>query len=222
MQKLKIAMDRLEERYGQPDPKERNDPLLSLIQVILSQNTNDKNRDRAYRRLNKRFNSPKEIMNADKSEISEAISVAGLHNIKAERIQKSLKKIYMERGELNLDFLDQLPLKEAKKWLMDLPGVGPKSSAVILNFDFDKNAFPVDTHVYRVTQRLGLIPSKTNREKAHQILEKQVPSERMYEFHINLIKHGRTVCKARKPICSECSLTDICKYGPKKYEKSEK
>ncbi|OUJ19408.1 EndoIII-related endonuclease Nth [Methanonatronarchaeum thermophilum] len=222
MQKLNTAMDRLEERYGQPDPKERNDPLLSLIQVILSQNTNDKNRDRAYRRLNKRFNSPKEIMNADKSEISEAISVAGLHNIKAERIQKSLKKIYMERGELNLDFLEQLTLKEAKKWLMNLPGIGPKSSAVILNFDFDKNAFPVDTHVYRVTQRLGLIPNKTNREKAHQILEKQVPSERMYEFHINLIKHGRTVCKARKPICSECSLTDICGYEPKNYEKSEK
>ncbi len=112
-------------------------------------------------------------------------------------------------------------LEEARKWLMNLPGVGPKSAAVILNFGFDKPAFPVDTHVFRVTKRLGLIPEKTTREKAHKILEEMTPEELMFEFHINLIKHGRTTCKSLTPECSRCPLTNICDYfkknkGPKK------
>ncbi|WGI16793.1 endonuclease III [Methanonatronarchaeum sp. AMET-Sl] len=212
MSKLDVVIDRLEHRYGVPESKKRNDPLFSLIQVILSQNTNDKNRDRAFKKLKKRFKSPEAIMKSDRETIAETISVAGLHNTKAERIQKALKKIYEEKGELNLDFLNQLSLEESKNWLMNLPGIGPKSAAVILNFDFNKNTFPVDTHVHRVTKRLGLIPENTNRTKAHHILEKKVPPEKMYEFHINLIKHGRKVCKARKPRCEKCSLTDICRY----------
>ncbi len=214
-------MNHLKDIYGKPEPKKRNNPIQSLIQVILSQNTNDKNRDRAYRKLASKYSSPREIMEAPKNEVAQTISVAGLHNTKADRMQKALKKIQSERGELELDFLRKMELDQARKWLLQLPGVGPKSAAVILNFDFDKKAFPVDTHVHRVTRRIGLIPEETNRDKAHDLLEEIVPPERMYEFHVNLIRHGRKVCKAPTPICSECNLTDICRYRKKQKNKEK-
>lgn len=216
---LEVA-DRLRERYGVPEQQDRPDPVLSLIQVILSQNTNDTNRDRAYAALMEEYSGPRAIMEADTDELAETISVAGLHNTKAERIQATLREIEEERGELSLDFLHDRSLDEAKDWLTDLPGVGPKSAAVVLNFTFEKAAFPVDTHVFRVTKRLGLIPSDATRESAHPVLEEATPDDRVYEFHINLIRHGREVCHARTPHCSDCPLTDICEYyagdGPRK------
>lgn len=221
MSRLKKIMDILKENYGVPERRDRGDPVESLIQVILSQNTNDRNRDRAYSRLKERFGGPEEIMEADVEEIADAISVAGLHNTKAERIKECLEAIEDERGELNLDFLDEMELEEARNWLRDLPGIGPKSAAVVLNFSFDRPALPVDTHVFRVSKRLGLIPEDTTREKAHRILEAKVPDERMHEFHINLIKHGREICVAPVPRCSKCFLTEVCDYYKKggKYRK---
>ena len=212
MEKVDEAMDLLREIYGVPEVSDRGKPVESLVQVILSQNTNDKNRDRAWRRLQERFDSMEEIMDADVEEVAEAISVAGLHNTKAERIKKCLEDIKEKRGELDLSFLEDLDVEEGKEWLRELPGIGPKSAAVVLNFTFDKEAFPVDTHVFRVTKRLGLIPEKAKREKAHVILEDKVPGERKQEFHINLIKHGREICKARKPLCEKCPLKDICDF----------
>ncbi|MCJ7479386.1 MAG: endonuclease III [Candidatus Nanohaloarchaeota archaeon QJJ-7] len=212
--------EKLREEYGIPEDQDRPEPLLSLVQVILSQNTNDTNRDRAYTALMEKYSSPREIMEADTEELAETISVAGLHNLKAERIQDSLGMIE-EEGELSLDFLEDMRLEEAKDWLTSLPGVGPKSAAVVLNFTFDKAAFPVDTHVFRVSKRLGLIPEDATRESAHDMLEGKTPDDSIYEFHINLIKHGREVCKAPVPRCSECSMKDICDYyeedrGPKR------
>lgn len=204
--------DRLREEYGVPEEQDRPDPVLSLLQVILSQNTNDDNRDRAYSALMDRYDSPREIMDAETGELADTISVAGLHNTKAERMQESLEMIEEERGELSLDFLEDMELEEAKRWLTSLPGVGPKSAAVVLNFTFNKAAFPVDTHVFRVSKRLGLIPEDATRESAHDILEEKTPDDRIYEFHINLIKHGREICRAPTPHCSECFLTDICEY----------
>lgn len=209
---LEEVMDDLREHYGVPGPQDRPDPVLSLIQVILSQNTNDSNRDRAYEALLDRYGSPEEIMEADTGELAETISVAGLHNIKAERIQETLRRIEEEKGELTLDFLDGMDLEEAKDWLTALPGVGPKSAAVVLNFTFGKAAFPVDTHVFRVSKRLGLIPENATRESAHDLLEEATPEDRVYEFHINLIKHGREVCKAPTPHCTDCFLSEKCSY----------
>lgn len=209
---LQEVMDRLRDEYGVPERKDRGDPILSLIKVILSQNTNDDNRDRAYAALLDRYGSPTAMMEADTGELAETISVAGLHNTKAERIQQCLDRIREERGELSLDFLADLSKAEGKEWLRDLPGIGPKSAAVVLNFTFDKHAMPVDTHVFRVSKRLGLIPDDATRESAHDVLEEMTPDDRIYEFHINLINHGRAVCKAPTPHCSDCSLTDICPY----------
>lgn len=210
--KLNEVIDRLRENYGTPKARKEGDKIWSLIKVILSQNTNDKNRDRAYSSLFKKYDQPEQLLRANESEIAEAISTAGLHNKKAKRIKKSLEKINQKRGEVSLDFLEEKSLSEARSWLLDLPGIGPKSAAVILNFDLNKKAFPVDTHVFRVTKRLGLIPRDSSRGRAHELLEDMTPSERMEEFHLNLIRHGREVCKAPTPVCSECFLNDLCEY----------
>lgn len=221
MSKLKDIVDHLREEYGVPGRRDGGDGVRSLIRVILSQNTNSKNTRRAYERIWERFDSPEDFLEVDQGELAEVISVAGLHNMKAERIKESLKRIEEERGDLSLDFLGDMSLDEARDWLMELPGVGPKSAAIVLNFQFDKEAFPVDTHVFRVSKRLGLIPDETTRERAHILLEEMVPGERMFEVHVNLIRHGREVCRAPTPACSSCFMTDICDYfkegkGPKK------
>lgn len=210
--KIGEVMDLLKEEYGVPEVGDRGTPLESLVQVILSQNTNDKNRDRAWRSLKRSFENLGDVINTDVDDIADAISVAGLHNTKAERIKKCLEEIKERRGELDLSFLEDMDVEEAKNWLRQLPGIGPKSAAVVLNFSFGKETFPVDTHVFRVTKRLGLVPEKTTREKAHEILEEKVPDGRKQEFHINLIKHGRKICIARKPRCERCSLSGVCDY----------
>ncbi|OKY77229.1 MAG: EndoIII-related endonuclease Nth [Candidatus Methanohalarchaeum thermophilum] len=221
MDKINQVIEAFRAEYGQPETQGEKDHILSLIKVILSQNTNDKNMERAYSSLLAKFGEPEQIIKAPKEEIADAIQGAGLQNKKAKRIKGSLREIKKQKEELTLDFLDEMPVKEAKKWLMQLPGVGPKSAAVILNFDFNKPTFPVDTHVFRVSKRIGLIPEKVNRKKAHDILENKTPREAMEDFHLNLIKHGREICKAPTPTCSNCFLTDLCDYyindkGPKK------
>lgn len=212
MSKIEEVIQKLRNQYGSPKGRKEEDTIYSLIKVILSQNTNDKNRDRAYELLRLKYKNPYELINADKEEIAETISVAGLQNKKAGRIKESLKKIKEKRGELEIDFLKDKSLKEAKRWLKELPGVGPKSAAVILNFDFNKSAFPVDTHVFRISKRLGLIPSDSTREKAHELLEEMTPDKEMEEFHLNLIRHGREICKAPTPLCNKCFLTNLCNY----------
>ncbi len=212
MSKLQKVIGLLRKEYGVPEIRRKEDPIESLIQVILSQNTNDKNRDRAWRGLKKRFNVMEEILDSDVEEIADTISVAGLHNTKAERIKNCLEEIKEKQGGLDLNFLEDMDVEEAKSWLRQLPGIGPKSAAVVLNFTFDKETFPVDTHVFRVTKRLGLVPEKTTREGAHDILEEKVPGGRKQEFHINLIKHGRSICKARNPRCEICNLSGMCNY----------
>lgn len=209
---LQEVMDRLRDEYGVPAPQDRPDPVRSLIKVLLSHNTNDKNRDRAYEALWDRYDSAEEIMAANRDELADTISVAGLHNIKAGRIQDCLETVKERRGSLDLDFIHEMGLDEAKDWLQQLPGVGPKSAAVVLNFTFGKSAMPVDTHVERVSKRIGLIPESTSLDDAHDLLEDMTPDDRIYEFHINLIKHGRAVCKAPTPRCSDCVLTDVCDY----------
>jgi endonuclease-3 len=207
-------MDRLKEEYGTPERAGRTDPVDSLITTILSQNTNDDNRDVAKERLDERFDSFQAILDADNEDVADAVRPAGLGPTKAERIQTFLRMLQEERGEFSLDHVREMSTEEAKEYLQRFPGVGPKTAAVTLCFVFDMPVFPVDTHVYRVCKRVGLVPEDVSREKAHEILDREVPDERKYEFHINLIKHGREVCTARNPSCQDGVLADMCRYCP--------
>ena len=200
---------RLVQIYGEPE-RGRLDPVSELVSTILSQNTNDLNRDRAYNSLRGRFPTWEAMLGAPVDQIEKAIRVAGLWREKAPRIQESLRRITRERGELSLAFLAEMPVPKAKAWLRRLPGVGPKTAAIILLFSLGKPAFPVDTHVHRVATRLGLVP-KVSAEKAHDLLEARIPPETYLAYHINLIRHGRAVCRP-KPLCSACGLRDVCEY----------
>jgi endonuclease-3 len=197
--------------YGD-HPWHPREPVATLVSAILSQNTNDVNRDRAFERLRERFATWEAVRDAPLDELVEAIRPAGLAPTKAPRVREALRRISGERGEISLDFLASLPLGEAREWLLDLPGVGPKTAAIVLLFALGKPAFPVDTHVHRVARRLGLIPDTASREKAHELLEALVPPDIYYPFHLNLIAHGRAVCHARNPKHDRCLLRNECVY----------
>jgi endonuclease-3 len=188
------------------------DPISELVSTILSQNTNDVNRDRAFRQLSERFANWQDVRDADPEAVKDAIRVSGLANHKGPAIQRALMHITAQRGELSLDFLRDLPVAEAKAWLTSINGVGPKTASIVLLFSLGMPAFPVDTHVHRVSKRLGLVGPKASRERAHVLLETSLPKEIYYAFHLNLIRHGREVCDARQPRCEVCVLQDICAY----------
>ena len=202
---------RLLEVYGNPTPPQR-DPVSQLVATILSQNTSSINTRRAFEQLRERFPTWEAVRDAPVEEIRDAIRSAGLANQKAPRIQEALRIITTEAGELSLDFLREMPVEEAKRWLTKIRGIGPKTAAIVLLFALHRPAFPVDTHVHRVSRRLGLIDAHTSREKAHAELEALLPPEIYYPFHINLVRHGRQVCTARNPKCEVCVLRDLCDY----------
>lgn len=211
-----VEIDRLlEEEYGRPAPRMKLRPLDELILTILSQHTSDVNSHRAFESLKQRFPTWEQVMDADPSEIAEAIRSGGLAQTKAIRIKELLLKLRDEYGNLDLDFLCDMEMDEARRLLLSLGGVGPKTAACVLLFSCDKPAFPVDTHIHRVARRLGLIPPKASAEEAHRILESVVPPEKTYPFHLNLIIHGRRTCKAQRPRCEICPLAPLCEnYQP--------
>lgn len=202
----------LHERYGdlfwQPDQS----PMDELISCILSQNTNDTNRDRGFYALKTAYPTWQDVVDAPTNEVVDTIRVAGLANQKGPRIQKVLETIKAQRGDYDIDFLRTLPLDEAKQWLVSLDGVGPKTAAIVLCFAFGLPAFPVDTHIHRVGKRIGFLPEKISADKAHPVMEAIVPPEDHYAFHLYLIKHGRDTCKARNPLCAQCPLQAYCDY----------
>ncbi|MEJ5240044.1 MAG: endonuclease III [Anaerolineales bacterium] len=204
---------RLLEVYGEPKWRHPLPPLDELISTILSQNTNDRNRDRAFDALRARFPRWEAVRDAPVEEVMEAIRPAGLANQKAPRLQQVLREITQQRGTLDLSFLAEMPLEEARKWLMQFKGVGPKTAAIVLLFSFGRPAFPVDTHIYRVTGRIGLRPPKMSVEEAHSFLEALFPPETYYAAHLNLIRLGREVCQARRPQCERCPIREWCDYG---------
>ncbi len=183
-----------------------------LIQTILSQNTSDANSGRAFRSLKASFPRWEDVASADVNEIADVIRSGGLAEIKAGRIKQALTEIQQQRGRLELDFLNDLPLDEAREWLKRLPGVGTKTANCVFLFSLRRPALPVDTHVYRVAKRLGIIDDKTTVEKAHRLLENLVPPEKVYPFHVLMIEHGRKVCKALRPRCDDCALNSLCHY----------
>jgi endonuclease III len=203
---------KLLEFYGYPTWRNPLPPIDELISTILSQNTNDTNRDRAFQSLRQSFPSWEEVRDADTEAVIDAIRPAGLANRKGPRIQSILKEITRLVGELNLGLLNELSPEEARAWLMQFNGVGPKTAAIVQQFSLGIPAFPVDTHIFRVSGRLGLRPAKMNAEQAHQYLSELFPPETYYAVHLNLIRLGREICHARKPNCPDCPLQDLCDY----------
>lgn len=202
----------LNETYGRPVWRSHGPPLDELVGTIISQATADINTERAFAELVARFPEWESVMNAPPEAVVAAIRSAGLSNMKGPRIQAALRHIYRERGELSLDFLADLPLDEAMAWLTAIDGVGPKTASIVLLFSLGRPAFPVDTHVHRVTARLGLIPPRMNAEQAHAFLPGLGAPDTYYPLHINLIRHGREICRARRPQCMVCPLQDWCDY----------
>lgn len=202
----------LEQTYGLPEWRQPLSAVDELVSTILSQNTNDVNRDRAFDTLRGTFPTWEAVRDADASAVVEAVRVAGLANQKGPRIQQVLRQISAERGEISLEFLRDLSHEEARAWLQSQKGVGPKTAAIVLQFALGIPAFPVDTHVYRVSGRLGIRPQKMSVEKTHDWMEKLFDPSQYGPGHLNLIRHGREICHARKPECQRCPLRGLCDY----------
>jgi endonuclease-3 len=203
---------RFMEAYGSPEWRKPLPALDELVSTILSQNTNDVNRDRAFNALKERFPTWEDVRDAEPQLVVDTIRPAGLANQKGPRIQEALDVITEERGALDLEFLKDLPSEEVKAWLLKLNGVGPKTAAIVMQFSLGLPAFPVDTHIHRISGRLGLRGPKDSAEAAHTILAELFQPESYYSAHLNLIRHGREVCYARNPACDRCVLQDLCPY----------
>jgi len=212
--------DQLEVYYGRPALKTQRDPLSELVLTILTQNTSDTNSGRAYQALVERYPSWQEVVDAPLDELKETIRSGGLANVKAPRIQRILAQLQQERGEFSLEFLQEMSVEEARRYLLSLYGVGPKTAACVLLFSMHKPALPVDTHVHRVSKRLGLVEDRISAEKAHTLLETIVASDEYYSFHLLFIQHGRTLCKASRPLCSDCPIKEECVYLSQVEERS--
>ncbi|MBN1370752.1 MAG: endonuclease III [Anaerolineaceae bacterium] len=204
---------RLEEVYGIPEWREPLEAMDELVSTILSQNTNDRNRDLAFYALRKVLPTWEQVRDAPSETVIEAIRPAGLGNQKGPRIQEVLRAITAERGNLDLSFLKAYSDADALAWLMRFKGVGPKTAAIVLQFALGKAAFPVDTHVYRVSGRIGLRPDKISVEDAHPYLSQAFDPHQYGPGHLNLIRLGREICHARKPECPICPVQALCKFN---------
>ena len=200
------------EAYGFPIWRNPLPPLDELVSTILSQNTNDINRDKAFDRLVNELPAWELVRDAPKEDVINLIRPAGLANQKGPRIQQVLKDISTEQGDLTLDFLRNKPSDQVRSWLLRFKGVGPKTAAIVMLFSLDLYAFPVDTHVNRVTKRLGLVPEKMTVSDAHRYLENVFVESHYYDVHLNMIKLGREICQSRKPKCLDCPIRTHCKY----------
>jgi endonuclease-3 len=210
--KLRAIRDRLRREYGRPVLRPHRAPIDELVLTVLSQNTNDRNRDVAYGRLTDRFGSWAEVRDAPVEEVEEAIRPGGLAPTKAVRIKQILGAL----GDDHLGWLEEAPLEEAREYLCELPGVGRKTAACVLLFSYGRPDVPVDTHVYRVGTRLGLWPAKTSFDRAHDEMLRLVDPEDAYEVHVLLIRHGRRTCTARNPACPRCPLLRMCPEGKRR------
>jgi endonuclease-3 len=204
---------RLSTLYGEPVWRPHGDPMSELVLTILSQNTSDANSGRAFMRLRQRYSRWEDLLIASSDDIVPLIQAGGLARIKAPRIKAILDEVHERLGSFDLTFLKDEPLDEAKAWLRSLPGVGPKTAACVLMFALGRPALPVDTHVHRVAQRLGLVPAKAGAAEAHDILEALLKPEEVYPLHVSLIKHGRRLCRAQRPLCERCPLLEGCPAG---------
>jgi len=207
---IKEVIKLLEQEYGPREWHARRDPVDVLIETILSQNTSDANSGRAFASLKASFANWEAVASAPAEHIARVIKSGGLFQIKAARIKQVLEQIEKEQGRISLDSLKSMSTAEAEDYLMRLPGVGHKTASCVLLFSLGKPSLPVDTHVFRVAKRLGLIDSRVSIEKAPSLLQEQIPPSKVYQFHIYMIEHGRRICCARQPQCAKCILNRIC------------
>jgi endonuclease III len=206
---VRTIRDRLRTAYGRPVLHAHRAPIDELVLTVLSQNTNDRNRDVAYGRLRERFPSWAAVRDASEDDVEEAIRPGGISRVKGRRIQDILRSL----GDDDLAWLANAPLEDARDYLCSLPGVGRKTAACVLLFSFGRPEVPVDTHVFRVGTRLGLFRPGASFDEAHNELARLIDPADAYELHVSLIRHGRRTCTARNPRCGECVLLSICPFG---------
>ncbi len=205
-----LVKERLNSIYGPIEWRPRMIAIDELIFTVLTQNTSDLNAEGAYDSLRKALPSWGQVIEAENSVVTEAIRHGGLANQKSIRIQQILVEILKRIGHFDLEFLADWPLEEARDWFTSLPGVGPKTAAVVMAFSLKMPAFPVDTHIHRVSKRLGFISEKTTADQAHPLMEELIPEDDRYDMHVLLITHGRRICKARIAQCPRCPLANEC------------
>ena len=214
-ERLRLVNERLNLAFGFPEWRNPLPAVDELVSTFLSQNTNDVNRDKAFAAICERYADWDEVCEADPDEFMQVIRVAGLANQKGPNIQAALRRIREERGEITLEWLRELPVEDAREWLLSFRGVGRKTAAIVLLFSLGMPAFPVDTHIYRVSGRIGIRPQAIDVDTAHQYLEAAADPAEYYAMHLNLIRLGREICQARKPACGRCPLVEICQYPDK-------
>ena len=212
--RVRAVARRLERHFGELEPPRRSDPLDELILTVLSQHTSDLNAGRAFASLRAAFPDWAAVVDAPATHVADAIRSGGLANTKAPRIQAILREIAEREEGYDLSSLREMGDAQAAEYLTTLPGIGPKTAAVVLAFALERNAFPVDTHVHRVTTRLGWVPPKTTAERAHGLLATLIPPELQVPLHVGLIGLGRDVCKAGRPRCEDCPVFKLCPTGP--------
>jgi endonuclease-3 len=217
-EQIRSVLQVLKRHYGAPVWRDPLPAIDELVSTILSQNTNDSNRDRAFNTLRQTFADWDAVRTAPDEEIIAAVRVAGLANQKGPRIKAVLNQIHEEVGSLDLSFLAEMPLEEARAWLLRFKGVGRKTAAIVLQFALGRPAFPVDTHIYRVTGRLGVRPATMSVEKTHLLMEELIDPTDFYAGHLNLIRLGRETCHPRKPDCPRCPVRELCLYPEKTVE----
>jgi endonuclease III len=209
---IQYVLQNLKTVYGLPELEKNLDPLDVLIETILSQSTTNVNSRRAFASLKKRFPDWDDARRARPSSIEAMIRSGGLARQKSVIIKRILTDIKGQRGSLDLSFLHTAPLEEARAFLAGFKGVGPKTVACVLLFACNRPVFPIDTHIFRIARRLRLIPEKGSDQEAHRMMERVIPQERFYEAHINLIRHGRKICRPQNPACEDCCLVEYCHY----------
>jgi len=208
-QRVARIADALRRAWGMP-PRFREPALNALVRTVLSQHTSDANSDRAFEQLRRRFPRWDMVESATDAAVASAIRTAGLSNVKASRIRAMLAELHRRHGRPTLAPLARMRDVDAMEALLRLPGVGPKTAACVLLFGLGRDVFPVDTHIHRLCRRLGLVPPHATAERAQELMAGLVPRGRAHELHINLIRHGRRVCRARRPRCAECVLSPMC------------
>ncbi|MEX2274948.1 MAG: endonuclease III [Actinomycetota bacterium] len=208
--RVRTILGRLRKRFGALEPPRRSGPLEELILTVLSQHTSDRNAERAFESLRGAFPTWDDVLAASTTDLTEVIRSGGLANIKAPRIQEILREIHEREGSWDVSWMREATDEDVRAYLLSLPGVGPKTAAVVLAFALGRDALPVDTHVYRVTRRLGLLPAGASAESADRLLHELVPDGARAPLHVGLIRLGREMCKAGRPLCGACPLQDLC------------
>lgn len=210
---FRYIVQNLESTFGEPKLSKKSDPLAMLINIILSQATSDTNSRRTFQNLKARFGNWETVLTADESEIADAIRLGGLANQKARVIKELLRQIKETHGKLSLKFVEKMPNEEARDVLAAFRGVGPKTVACTLLFASHKEVFPLDTHIFRILKRMGILPEKITDTNAHRLLDELVPGGKFYSLHVNLIRLGKQICRPREPLCEQCPLIEYCDYG---------